>query len=35
MVEALRELGHEPVQFSFAAMGEPSQQEAELPYRLP
>lgn len=29
VTEALRELGHEPVQFSFAALGQPTPEEAE------
>lgn len=33
VAEALRELGHEPVQFPFAGMGQPSAEEADMLYR--
>ena len=33
VMEALRELGHEPVQFAFQVLGEPPQQEAEMLFR--
>ena len=33
LAEALRAFGHEPVQFSFQALGEPRQEEAEMLFR--
>ena len=33
VAEALRELGHEPVQFLFQVLGEPPQEEAEMLFR--
>ena len=33
VTEALRELGHEPIRFSFATMGEPPREEAQALYR--